>query len=69
MCISLAIQLCSEGDIRLSDGATKREGRVEMCYSGAWGTVCDTGWGHGNTRVVCRQLGYPEGSGKSITLL
>lgn len=44
--------------IRLRDGSSEREGRVEIFYSGIWGTVCDTRWTirHGN--VACRQLGY-----------
>ena len=47
-----------EGEIRLRDGTTSREGRVEMCLGGTWGTICDSGWGNADARVVCRQLGY-----------
>ena len=50
---------CSvEGQIRLSGGTVPREGRVEVCLRGAWGTVCDNGWGIADARVVCRQLGH-----------
>ena len=46
--------------MRLVDGASVNEGRVEVCLSGRWGTVCDDGWSSSNTQVVCGQLGYPS---------
>ena len=45
--------------MRLEDGATDYEGRVELCYDGEWGTVCDDGVSEGTALVVCRQLGLP----------
>ena len=50
---------CTEGDIRLLEGNAANEGRVEVCQSDAWGTVCDDGWDNNDARVVCRQLGFP----------
>ena len=43
--------------MRLADGVTSNEGRVEVCVDGQWGTVCDHNWGSADARVVCSQLG------------
>ncbi|CAH1267016.1 DMBT1 [Branchiostoma lanceolatum] len=55
---------CQES-IRLVNGSTEYEGRVEIFHENRWGTICDhpfklpwKRWGLHETLVACQQLGY-----------
>ena len=49
---------CVGDGIRLVGGARPHEGRVEICKSNVWGTVCDDFWDTPDASVACRQLGF-----------
>ena len=57
--------MCEDGEVRLvgdKNESTEREGQVEMCYNGVWGTVCADGWNEIAANIFCNQLGYTNSS-------
>lgn len=61
---------CKDGDIRLAGDNSRQdhEGRVEVCYSNQWGTICDDLWDKEDALVACKQLGLPHSSMPDIIL-
>ena len=51
-----------EGSVRLADGSTNNEGRLEYCYTGQWSTFCTLDFSAAS--VACKQLGYIEYTGE-----
>jgi len=44
--------------VRLADGPSEREGRLEVYFNNEWGTVCHDDFTDAAARVVCYMLGY-----------
>lgn len=54
------ISVIADG-IRLVNGSSWSEGRVEVYESGGWGSVCSTEWDTMDASVVCKVVGFKYG--------
>jgi len=52
------VTACSCLDVRLVGSSLTNEGRLEVNYSGVWGTVCDDYFDYIDAGVVCNSLGF-----------
>ena len=57
--VHFSTAVCTPGQLRLQGSNVANEGRVEICFNSAWGTVCDNLWDNTDATVVCQELGYP----------
>ena len=54
---------CSNYEVRLEDGSNDREGRAEICFNQAWGTICNKEFGRIDAEQICSQA-RPSFSGE-----
>ena len=57
VCILFAA-VCVENELRLVGGLKESEGRVEICRTEEWNTICDRMWSNEEATVICKELGY-----------
>ena len=60
---------CSDGDVRLVNGAIEQEGNVEVCVDGTWGAICGYGWSVNDAYVACVTLGYDGIIGQNVIII
>jgi len=49
---------CMPSTVRLVEGPSPQEGRLEVLHDGIWGTVCGDYFNDAAARIVCLMLGY-----------
>ena len=65
ICVSpLSITALLGNSLKIVNGTSEKEGRVEIYWKGRWSTICDNGWDDNDAVVLCKQLGYSGGSAR-----
>ena len=54
----MTIDTIMNGTLRLTDGLSQYEGRVEIYWDSEWKSICSDGWDELDAMVVCRQMKY-----------
>ena len=63
--------VCStDWELRLVNGGSSLEGRLEVCLNGVWGTICDQSWDDTDAGVACSQIGHSaRGTNSTVCML
>ena len=56
--ICFSIDVDANVKVRLSNGSSEANGRLEVFFINTWGTVCDDYFDIYAAQVVCKMLGY-----------
>uniref|UniRef100_A0A1X7TYN8 SRCR domain-containing protein n=1 Tax=Amphimedon queenslandica TaxID=400682 RepID=A0A1X7TYN8_AMPQE len=63
--VGVANDNCTDYAVRLVDGTTAREGKVQICLNRVWGAFCyrENNVHYVDVNIICRELGYNTGNG------
>lgn len=56
----LILYVIQISDMKLVDGTSPCNGRLQVLHKGQWGSVCNTGWGQEDATVLCHELDCGE---------
>lgn len=58
---------CANGQMRLSNGTSKVEGRVELCYNHVWFGICADNYNnYYDIETVCNSMGHSQSKHKML---